>query len=507
MTLIGAETPLEERLLLAGAILLVAVAAAVVARRLSVPILLGFLGLGMLLGSDGPGGIYFDDAELARTIGVLGLIAILFEGGLTADWHDVRRVLVPAGLLSTIGVAVTAAIVGAAAYVAFDLSQAEALLMGAVVGSTDAAAVFATLRFTTLRRRLVATLETESGGNDPAAVALTLGLIAWITASAPSVVDFAVLVVRQLGLGLAIGLVLGYLAAKALPRFPLDLAPFAPVASLGIAALVYGLADAAGASGFLAVYVVALAIGNARTPLRRPIVAFHEGLAFLAQIVLFVVLGLLVFPHELPGVALSALALTAVLLLVARPAAVLACTPFQGFDKRERLFLGWAGLRGAVPIVLATFAMSEHLRASDTIFNAVFFVVIVSTLVQGSTLEPLARRLRLAREARPFYEPPIEVGSVRALGSDILEHVVGDGDAIVGSYVREVGLPRNALIVLIVRDGVGVPPRGSSRVAAGDRLYVVASAQARPEVEVVLDAWESGPMPTPAVALGSSTEP
>ena len=395
----------EDQILIAGAILALAVVAAVATRRLRLPLLVTFLGLGMLLGSEGVGGIYFDDAQLARSIGVVGLLAILFEGGLTTDWRDIRPVLAPACLLSTLGVAVTAAITGATAYALLDLSPAAAFLLGAVVGSTDAAAVFATLRFTTLRRRLAALLSAESGANDPTAVALTLGLIAWITKPAYGADDLVVLVVRQLGVGLVIGIALGFVAARVLPLLPRDLAPIAPVASVATAALAYGIADEAGASGFLSVYVVALWVGNTPMPLRRPILTFHEGLAFLAQVVLFIVLGLLVFPSRLGPVAAASLALAAALLFVARPVAVLVSTPGSTLTGRERLFLSWAGLRGAVPIVLATFVESAGVGASETIFNAVFFVVIVSALAQGLTLDAFARRLGLAGEAPEVARP------------------------------------------------------------------------------------------------------
>jgi cell volume regulation protein A len=362
----------EDQILIAGGILALAVVAAVATRRLQLPLLVTFLALGMLLGSEGIGGIYFDDAELARSIGVIGLLAILFEGGLTTDWSDIRPVLAPAFLLSTLGVAVTAAVTGAAAWALLDLSPAAAFLLGAVVGSTDAAAVFATLRFTTLRRRLAALLGAESGANDPTAVALTLGLIAWVTKPSYGAGDLAVLVVRQLGVGLVIGIALGFVAARLLPLLPRDLAPIAPVASVATAALAYGIADEAGASGFLSVYIVALWVGNTPMPLRRPILTFHEGLAFLAQVVLFIVLGLLVFPSRLGPVAAASLALAAVLLFVARPVAVLLSTPGSTLTTRERVFLSWAGLRGAVPIVLATFVLSAGVGASQTIFNAVF---------------------------------------------------------------------------------------------------------------------------------------
>lgn len=486
-------TVLEHRLLLAGGVLLLGVVAAVVARRLSVPVLVLFLGLGMLLGSDGPGGIYFDDARLARELGVVGLVAILFEGGLTARWQDLRRVAVPAFLLSTVGVAVTTAVVAVAAHQLLDLAWAASFLLGAVVGSTDAAAVFSTLRFTTVRRRLASLLGAESGINDPTAVALTLGFIAWLTEPAYGVGDLAALLVRQLGLGLVIGVVLGVVAARLLPRLPLDLSPFAPVASVASAAVAYGLADAAGGSGFLAVYIVAVCIGNTRTPHRRTIISFHEGLAFTAQVGLFVVLGLLVFPSELGSVAAASIALTAVLVFVARPLAVLASTTFLGFDLREKLFVSWAGLRGAVPIVLATFALSSGLTESGTIFNAVFFVVLLSALVQGLTLGPLARRLGLASEQRPFYTAPFEVGAVRELGADIVEHVVQAGDRLVGVRVRETGLPRDSLVMLIVRDGVGVPPRGSTVLEVGDALYVMASESSREDIVELFEGWKAPP--------------
>jgi potassium/hydrogen antiporter len=465
------------------------VLAAVGSQRLRFPLLLAFLGLGMLLGSEGLGGIYFDDAELARSVGVVGLVAILFEGGLTTEWDEVRPLAAPALSLATVGVGVTALVSGGAAYLLFDLSPSSALLLGAVVGSTDAAAVFATLRFTKLRRRLAVLLNAESGANDPMAVALTLGLIAWIQTRGYDGLDLVGLLARQLGLGLVIGMALGFVASRTLPRMPTELAPFAPVASVAVAALAYGVAASAHGSGFLSVYVVALWLGNTPMPLRRTIVSFHEGLAFLAQVVLFIVLGLLVFPSRLGPVAWSALALTAVLVFVARPLAVVASVgPFR-YRPREQLFLAWAGLRGAVPIVLATFALSAHVGGSATIFNAVFFVTLVSTLAQGMTLEPFARKLGLTTEARPFYTPPVEIEAIRALGGDMLEYEVGPDDAIVGSFIRDLEIPREAIVMLIVRNESGIPPRGSTSIAADDRLYILVRGEARAAVETAIGRW------------------
>ena len=488
----------EHRLVVVGGILLLGVGAAIVARRLRLPVLVLFLGLGMLLGSDGPGGIDFKDAELARAIGIIGLVAILFEGGLTSEWRSVRRVLLPALSLSAVGVIVTAAIVGLTAYGLFDLSWSGAMLIGAIVGSTDAAAVFAALRFTALRRRVANLLEVESGLNDPMAAALTIGLISWVTNPTYGVGDIIALLARQFWLGLAIGLGIGILASKMLTWIPGELSGFAPVATVATAALAYGAADAAGGSGFLCVYLVGLFVGNRPMPYRRAIVGFHEGLAFAAQVGLFVVLGLLVFPSQLGSVAAESVALTAVLILAARPLAVLASTPLMRFRWQERAFLSWAGLRGAVPIVLATFALSAKVGESTTIFNAVFFVVLLSALVQGTTLERVAAVLGLTTERRPFYRPPIELGAVGRVGAEIVEHEVDPGDAVVGLHVRETALPRDAIVMLIVRDGTGVPPRGSTIVEAGDRLYIMVSAGSRRQIDDLLDRWRDGPLPAPA---------
>jgi cell volume regulation protein A len=475
--------------MITGAVLLGAVAAAFAAGRLGLPVLVAFLGLGMALGSDGPGGIPFDDADLARSIGTAGLVAILYEGGLTTPWRGIRPVIVPAALLATIGIAVTAGLTGVAAYWLFDLTGRSAFLLGAVVASTDAAAVFATLRFTPLRRRLARLLEAESGLNDPMAVALTLGFVEWIKHPSNGAADVAVTVVQQLGVGLVIGLALALAAGWGAQRIPASLAPFVPVASIGVAATSYGAVAVVGGSGFLAVYLVGLRLGNVWTPFRRGMVAFHQGLAFVAQVGLFLVLGLLVFPSELGGVALPALALAGVLLVVARPVAVWLSTLGLGFSRPERVFLSWAGLRGAVPIVLATIALSEGIAASDTIFNAVFFVVLVSAVVQGPTIEPLARRLGLVARHRPVVEAPLEPPVSASL--DLLEHEVEPTDAIVGLPVRELGLPREALVAVIVRGGEALPPRGRTIVEAGDRLYVLAHASTRPEVERLFARWET----------------
>jgi cell volume regulation protein A len=474
-------------LLVVGAILAGSILVALGAARIGVPSLVAFLVLGMLLGSDGPGGIEFDDAELARTVGVVGLAAILFEGGLSTSWRRLRRVAVPATLLATVGVVASTVLTGFAAYYLFDLSWLESVLLGAVVASTDAAAVFATLRFTHIRRRLARTLEAETGLNDPVAIALTVGFIAWIEEPDFEFPDLVLSIVEQLGIGLVIGVGLAIVAQWVFARLPHSVGSFAPVASVAAGALSFGVTDVAGGSGFLAVYLVGLAVGSTPSRHRRQLVAFHEGLAFLAQVTMFVVLGLLVFPRDLPEVALAGLALAVLLMVVIRPIAVWLSTALSSFTARERMLLGWAGLRGAVPIVLATFVLSADVEHAETIFNAVFFVVVVSALVQGTTLEWVAERLGLVDPRPAVTAAPLEVDALGTL--ELVDFDVAGDHAIAGAAVRELGLPRSALIALVARGGDTIPPRGSTVLEPGDRLFVLLPRTDRPELEDVFSRW------------------
>ena len=474
-------------LFLVGGVLAGSILVALGAARIGVPSLVAFLALGIFLGSDGPGGIYFDDVELARTVGVVALAAILFEGGLSTSWRRLRRVAVPAVLLATVGVVVTALLTGVAAYYLFDLSWLESVLLGAVVASTDAAAVFATLRYTHIRQRLARTLEAETGLNDPVAIALTIGLIEWIDDPSFAFGDLLVLVFQELGLGLIVGVGLGAAALWIFARLPRSIEAFAPVASVSAAALSFGAADVIGGSGFLAVYLVGLAVGSTPSRYRRQLVNFHEGVAFLAQVAMFVVLGLLVFPKNLPPVALPGLALAVLLMVLIRPIAVWISTAFTGFTARERALLGWAGLRGAVPIVLASFVLSSQIGEAETIFNAVFFVVVVSALLQGTTLEWFANRLGLVDPRPTAAAAPLEVDALGTL--ELVEFDVAGDHAIAGAAVRELGLPRRALIAVVARGDHTIPPRGSTVLEPGDRLFVLAPRTLRPELEDVFSRW------------------
>src|SRR5215212_6301625 len=487
-------------ILIAGALLAAGIIGALIADRMRVPGLLLFLGLGMLAGSEGIGGIHFNNAELARTLGTIALVLIIFEGGLTAGWSEIRPVLGTAASLGTIGTAVTAVIAGVAAKLLFGLSTLEGMLVGAAIAATDSAAIFAVLRRSTLEKRLARSLEGESGMNDPVALLLVIGFIEWIQQPGYGIADMAGLLVLKLGLGAAIGLALGRLAVLALDRVRLPGDGIYPVATIAIAGLAYGLSEVAHGSGFLAVYLTALALGSARIPARRTVVAFHQGLGWVAQISLFILLGLLVFPSSLDEVALEALALSAVLILVARPVAALLATLFAPLNMKERLMLGWAGLRGATPIWLATFPVVAGIGTGEELFAIVFFVVVTSTLVQGASFEPLASRLGLTTDEPALPRRLLESGRIRRMGGDVIAYRLPQGAAAAGHPVRDLELPREALVNVIVREGKALPPRGSTELQEGDELHVLVRSELREEVEALTRKWAEGPVGKPAPA-------
>jgi cell volume regulation protein A len=487
-----------ELILIAGVLLAAGIAGALLAERVRVPGLLLFLGLGMLAGSEGIGGIEFENAALARTLGTIALVLILFEGGLTAGWGEIRPVLGTAASLATVGTALTAAIAGLAAKLIFGLSTLEGMLVGAAIAATDSAAIFAVLRRSTLERRLARSLEGESGMNDPVALLLVIGFIEWIQKPGYGAADMAGLLALKLALGIAIGVAIGRLATIALERVPLPADGIYPVATVAIAGLAYGLAEIAHGSGLLATYLTALALGSAPIPAKRGVVAFHEGLGWVAQISLFILLGLLVVPASLGDVAPESLALAAVLIFLARPLAAAVATALSPLDLRERAMLGWAGLRGATPIWLATFPVVAGVGAGRELFAIVFFVVVSSTLVQGASFEPLARRLGLTTEEPALPRRLLESGRIRRLGGDVVSFRLPAGAAATGHPVRELELPREALVNVIVREGQAIPPRGSTELCEGDELHILVRGELREEVEALTERWTRGPIGRPS---------
>src|SRR3954471_8655581 len=481
-------------LLATGALLAGALAASLLASRLRIPGLVVVLGIGMAVGSDGFGWIHFDDYRLAETIGVIALSLILFEGGLAAGFGEIRPVLGPAVSLAVLGTLITAVIAGLAAAWLFDFSTLEGMLVGSIVASTDSAAVFALLRGSPLRRRVARTLEGEAGLNDPVAVLLVLGFIDWIQKPHYGVGDMAGLFVQQVGIGLAVGVVSGVLAVGAMRRARLASAGLYPVASMAAAALAYGVAATLHGSGFLAVYLCGLALGSAPTPATRTISTFHDGLAWIAQLSLFLALGLLVFPSQLGAVAVEGTLLAFVVAVVARPVAVFVATATQRFSVRERVVLGWAGLRGAVPVVLAIFPVEHHVPHSLEFFNIAFFAVVLSTVLQGATFVGFAERLGVTTNEAALPTPLMEASTMRRLGAETVEFPVRASDAVVGRRVRELGLPREALLNVIVRGQQAIPPRGSTLVEAGDRLHVIVRQEVAVEFRQMLELWRTGPL-------------
>jgi potassium/hydrogen antiporter len=489
----------SDLILVAGLLLAAGLAAAKVADRVRVPGLLLFLGLGMLVGSEGIGGVEFDNAELTRTLGTIGLVLILFEGGLTAGFPEIRPVLGTAISLATLGTVITAVITGLVAAWVFDLDTLEGLIIGSAVAATDSAAIFAVLRGSRLRRRLARALEGESGLNDPVALLLVTGFIDWMQQPDYGIVDMVGTLAGKLALGLAVGVAIGYGARWAFRNLDLPSPGLYPVASIATAALAYGVAELVHGSGFLSVYIAALVLGTGPIPARTTTVAFHQGLSWVAQISLFALLGLLVFPSGLGDVAYEGLVISAVLMLVARPLAAFVSSALSPFDNRERLMLGWAGLRGAIPIWLATFPVIAGVGSSELLFNSVFFVVVTSTLVQGATFEPLAKRLGLTSDEPALPRPLIETGTIRRLGGESFIWLVRDGDAAVGRMVKDLGLPRDGLVNLIVRGGEALPPRGSTEIAGGDELHVVIRQESFDQVEELTRHWRDGPLGEPPV--------
>jgi cell volume regulation protein A len=483
-----------QAILAGGALLAGALAASLLAGRIRVPGLVLFLGLGMLIGSDGLSWIEYDNYEQARIVGIVALALILFEGGLAAGFGEIRPVLLPAAALAIVGTVVTAVVAGLAAAWLFDLSILEGLLLGSILASTDGAAVFAVLRGSTLRRRLARTLEGEAGFNDPVAVLLVLGFIDWIGKPDYGLADMLGLFTLELGIGLAVGLAIGWLSVQGLRRTRLASAGLYPVASLAIAGLAFGLADVLHGSGFLAVYLAGLVLGSAQIPAKRTIITFHGGMGWLAQVVMFLALGLLVFPHQLDNVVIEGTVLALVVVLIARPAAVFLSTIGMRFGLAERVVLGWAGLRGAVPVVLATFPVIAEVPHSLEFFNIVFFAVLVSTVVQGATFEGLAARLGVTTAESALPQTLLDVGAVQRLGAEVVEFPVAASHAIVGHRVRETGLPRDALLNVIIRGDRAILPRGSTEIQAGDRLHLLVRQEAAVELRGLLERWQTGPV-------------
>ncbi|MBE0495818.1 MAG: potassium/proton antiporter [Campylobacterales bacterium] len=463
---------LEVYLIIAAGLMLLSVVASKLSDTFGIPALFIFLGIGMLAGSDGVLGIYFDDAFFAKTVGTLALIFILFAGGLDTLWKSIRPVLKDGLLLATVGVILTAGLVAGAVYVLLEVSPLEALLLGAIISSTDAAAVFAIFRAKGLaiRKRLSSLLELESGSNDPMAIFLTITILQII--ALPQSTSFEALLLEFV-LQFLVGGVMGYGFGVIMPSLfnKLHLAHYGlyTVFSVGWVLLLFGGATFLGGNGFLAVYIAGICINAREFVHKKNLIGFHDGLAWVMQIWVFLTLGLLVFPSELPAVALPALGIALWLIFVARPVGILITLCVSTLPFREKLFASWVGLRGAVPIILATYPFIYKLEHASLIFNTVFFIVLTSILIQGGTLPLVARILGVeAPREKETQEPP----SSPLLNRTLKQFYIDANTYAAGKSLAELTLPLDFLVLLLKRKGEYIKPTGSTIFIEGDLLLV-----------------------------------
>lgn len=469
--------PLETILLWGGALIFVSVVSSKLSDRFPIPVLLIFLAIGMLAGSEGIGGIYFDDAGLAKNIGIVALVFIIFAGGFDTEWKEVRGVFWPGVVLSTAGVLLTAAISGLFAVLLLGFSPIEGMLLGSIVSSTDAAAVFSVLRSKRigLKPPLKPLLEFESGSNDPMAVFLTIGFISLLTVEGMEPVDL----LPRFALDMSVGAITGFLMARGMTlfvtRLKLEYEGLYPVIMVSFVMLTYAVATSLMGNGILAVYLAGLMLARASFPNKRAVRRFHDGLAWLMQIVMFVTLGLLVFPSQiLPLIGVGFL-FTLVLMLIARPVSVLLCLlPFR-LGLRSKAMISWVGLRGAVPIILATFPFMAGLRQANAIFDIVFFVVIASVFIQGTSIPWVSKLLKLDAPLPARPSSPIEFERTEALDADLTDVIVPYDSVAVGRTLVELEIPEKCLVVMIARGKQYVIPSGQTAIEGGDVLLVLAN--------------------------------
>ncbi|MFD0943996.1 potassium/proton antiporter [Savagea faecisuis] len=469
------EFTVEVVVLLIGFFLLSGVLMTKLTSKAGVPALVLFMILGMVLGSDISGLIYFSDAGLAQTIGMFALVVILFEGGLQTEWRNVRPVIKGAAVLATLGVVLTTAVLAVAIHYVLGLGWIESFLLGSIVGSTDAAAVFSVMSGQNIKPKMSATLEMESGSNDPMAMFLTVAFIQWLTLDDFAFGNLIISFFLQMGLGLLLGLLFGWLTSQWMNKIKLDASGLYAVLSIGFAMAIFSLTALVGGSGILAVYVAGIMIGNRELNHSHSILRFHEGFAWLMQLVMFVILGLLVFPSELANWDLisKGLILSFILMFIARPIAVFVGTIFFDYTFKEKLFLSWAGLRGAVPIVLATFPLLAGVENAYLYFNMVFFIVITSALLQGSTISNVARWLGLEAPPSPKRIHQLELVSMDKANAEMLEVEISNDSPYLNSLVQDMDLPDDTVISAIIRDGELVMPTGQTELLERDVLYIL----------------------------------
>jgi len=468
-------------LFLTSLMLIIGVLATRFSSKLGLPALVLFMIAGMLMNNI----IYFDDVRLTQFIGTLALIIILFDGGIHTKWIKIRPIIGPATSLATIGVFITTFITGFAAMYILDLSLIEGLLLGAIVGSTDVAAVFSVLGNKNIDKRLTATLEAESGSNDPMAVFLTVMFIGMIQVPDASIWEAIGSLFFQMGLGLLFGFLFGKAVVWLINSIKLDISGLYPILALGSAIFTYALTDLLEGSGLLAVYVMALFIGNNDLTYRFSILRFSEGFAWMMQIVMFTILGLLVFPKDLLSVAWQGILVAIVLMFIARPIAVFISTMSMKFSAKRKIFISWAGLKGAVPIVLATYPLAANLENGYLIFNTVFFIVLISALIQGSSLTWLSKKLHLTGNDDQEVAS-IELIPLGTAVPEIMKINMPRISPVIGNNLNDIELPDDTLIIGITRNKSLITPTGSTVIEEKDTLFVLCEKENRKVVKAIL---------------------
>lgn len=463
-------------MLLGSILLFLSILASKTSFRYGIPSLLIFMAVGMLAGSDGIGGIYFNDPGITQFLGVVALIFILFSGGLETKWESIKPVWKKGVTLSTLGVFITAITVGLFVSWITDFSLVEGMLLGAIVSSTDAAAVFSILRTKSLGLKggLRPLLELESGSNDPMAYFLTIAMLQLVKQPDTNLWMLVPMFFKQMVMGAAMGIGLGYGMVQVINRIRLQVEGLYTVLLIALAFFSFAITDFIGGNGFLAVYIAAVILGNKSFVHKKTLIQYFDGLAWLMQVVMFITLGLLVYPTKVMPLAGTGFLIAVFLMFIARPIAVYISMAFFHLRRNERIFISWVGLRGAVPIIFATYPLLANVDKADTIFHLVFFIAVSSVLLQGTTLAIFADSLGLTVPATIKRKFALDL-ELSDQAKNVMDDIVIDlNSAVVGKEIMSLGLPKTVLIVLIERDGKFITPNGSARIYANDKLKLMA---------------------------------
>jgi cell volume regulation protein A len=478
---------LETLFLTLSTLVIISILIAKISNNIGVPVLLLFLGVGMFAGSEGPGGIYFDDASLAQTIGIIALILILFSGGLDTKWNIVKPVLWPSLSLATIGVLLTTITIALFVNWVFKLPILISLLLGAIISSTDAAAVFSIIgtRNLKLKGNITPLLELESGSNDPMAVFLTISLLELITDTHDSYATLAFNFVKEMGIGLILGIGLGKGTAYIINKLKFPVEGFYTVFALAAAIFIYALTTILHGSGFLAVYLAGMMLSYHNIVHKKNIFRFFDGLAWLSQVVMFLTLGLLVFPSQILPAFRAELIISLFLIFIARPIGVFISLIGSEFKFKEKLFISWVGLRGAVPIILATFPMIEGIKEAQWIFNVVFFIVLTSALLQGWTIPFIAKFLKLDSPKEILVKSPSEFSHLDEIDREIVFLTVSSIPSLHKKALVEIKELKGSLIVTVKRNNLFFVPSGGTILEEGDEIQVLADKEQIPQLKAL----------------------